>query len=300
MCQTLRMLSGSVVVIFLSVMIFAQGETGKRRGRELPQTDDRASARRLIHENHFNIEVLTRGSVREKYAARGKIYVEASEGEEYALRLSNPLPVRVAVALSVDGLNTIDARRTSAREASKWVIPPYASITVSGWQMSSTRARRFYFTNERDSYANRMGRPTDIGVITAIFFREQHGRAEIVPVRPHEARPDDGIRSGEARRSGQSDPSPTARAESHSGRAASPALSDDYAATGIGRAVNNDVWSVEMKLERSPAAEMTLRYEYRDALVRLGVVPRPYPQLDSLRRRERARGFADHSFCPEP
>jgi hypothetical protein len=45
--------------------------------------------------------------------------VDAVPGADYELRLANPLPVRVAVALSVDGLNTVDARQSDARDASK-------------------------------------------------------------------------------------------------------------------------------------------------------------------------------------
>jgi hypothetical protein len=249
---------------------------------------------------------LAGGTARDQHPARGRVYVEAVEGEEYALRLSNPLPVRVAVALSVDGLNTIDARRTTARDASKWVIPPYGSITVSGWQMSSTRARRFYFTNERDSYANRIGRPSDTGVIAAVFFRERRNRSDIyLPPRSHESQPGNTDRSESKRRTpGDAPPAAATSAQrgSASGRVIqSPEADDEYAATGIGRSVTNDVWSVQMDLEPSPAAEITLRYEFRDALVRLGVLPRNYPpQPDPLRRRERARGFEDRQFSPEP
>ena len=57
---------------------------------------------------------------------------------------------------------------------------------------------------------------------------------------------------------------------------------------------------VNLDLERDPAAEVTIRYEYRAALVRLGVLPRHYDQPDPLRRRERARGFEDPRFSPEP
>src|SRR5438128_867248 len=120
----------------------------------------------------FALEVLVGGRPLEPYSTGGWRYVEAVEGAEYQLRVTNPLPERVAVALSVDGLNTIDARRTSAWEASKWVIEPYGTVRISGWQMSSTRARRFYFTTERDSYAARLGRTSDLGVITAVFYRE--------------------------------------------------------------------------------------------------------------------------------
>ena len=62
----------------------------------------------------FNVEILVNGRRLDEYHARGRSYEEAIEGAEYEVRLRNPLPYRVAVALSVDGLNTIDARRTSA------------------------------------------------------------------------------------------------------------------------------------------------------------------------------------------
>lgn len=292
-------------VVALSVIVLAQGRGSG--GRTDGQAQGRMIERRPIPAPRFGVEVLTGGGAREKYPARGRIYVEAIEGEEYALRLSNPLPVRVAVALSVDGLNTIDARRTTARDASKWVIPPYGSITVSGWQMSSTRARRFYFTNERDSYANRIGRATDLGVITAVFFRERRERTEIVPPprspRPLESDTRDGERRSDAKRNEQSR-APSASAESgasNRGRIIAPDKDDEYAATGIGRSVGNDVWRVEMDLESQPVADVTIRYEFRDALVRLGVLPRTYPpRPDPLRRRERSRGFEDGSFSPEP
>lgn len=305
MRKLLMALSGGVVIVTLSVIVLAQGRGSVRAGQTDGRAQGRMIERRPIYQPRFGVEVLAGGGAREKYPARGRIYVEAVEGEEYAIRLSNPLPVRVAVALSVDGLNTIDARRTTARDASKWVIPPYGSITVSGWQMSSTRARRFYFTNERDSYANRIGRANDLGVITAVFFRERRERTEIVPPpspRPLESDARDGERS-EAKRKAQGN-APSASAEggaSNRGRVIAPDKDDEYAATGIGRSVGNDVWRVEMDLESQPVADKTIRYEFRDALVRLGVLPRTFPpHPDPLRRRERSRGFEDGSFSPEP
>ena len=70
-----------------------------------------------------------------------------------ALALSAP-PARAdfkggTIALSVDGLNSIDAKTTSAREASKWILGPYESITIDGWQTSSSTARRFFFATEK-------------------------------------------------------------------------------------------------------------------------------------------------------
>jgi len=295
------LMGGALITATLGVIVSAQdNRVDGGGGRPKAQVYER---RRPIREYGFGVEVLAGGSTRAKYPARGRVYVEAVEGEEYALRLYNPLPERVAVALSVDGLNTIDARRTTARDASKWVIPPYGSISISGWQMSSTRARRFYFTNEQDSYANKLGRPSDMGVITAVFFRERREHAEIIqPPRPLESQPRDNERSESKRSKQQRSDAPAASANkgSASGRVMAPEANDEYAATGIGRSVTNDVWRVQMDLESQPAAEVTIRYEFRDALVRLGVLPRSYPQPDPLRRRERSRGFEDGSFSPEP
>jgi len=247
----------------------------------------------------FAVEILIDGVPQEKYPGRGKVYVEAVKGVEYALRIRNPLSVRVAVALSVDGLNTIDAKRTTATKASKWVIPPHGSITVGGWQMSSNRARRFYFTSEPDSYAAKLGRPSDIGMISAVFFREQSRITEIVP--PPYSRRDSGTRSETERHAERPSASADGAAKSGSSRERAIAPEDDYAATGIGRSVDNSVYLVNLNLESRPIATMNVRYEYRPELVRLGVLTRPsYPEPDPLRRRELASGFKNPTFCPEP
>ena len=250
----------------------------------------------------FEVEVLVGGSPLEVLYGRGRGYVEAREGEEYDLLLRNPLPVRVAVALSVDGLNTIDARRTSAWDASKWVIEPYGTIRITGWQMSSRRARRFYFTTERDSYAARLGRTSDLGLITAVFYREAVTRPyPVTPPRYEDERVGPRERSEQPKESRAPESSAgSASRSARGGVVAARRRDDDYAATGIGRSVENDVEWIHMNLERTPAAEFTVRYEYRDALIRLGVLPRLWRDDGALRRRERARGFEEPGYCPEP
>jgi hypothetical protein len=248
----------------------------------------------------FGVEVLAGGGPLEVIYGRGRRYVEAREGEEYELLVRNPLPVRVAVALSVDGLNTIDARRTSAWEASKWVIEPYGSVRISGWQMSSSRARRFYFTTERDSYAARLGRASDLGVITAVFFRESTPRPHPVTPPPYNE-PQPRERSGEGKDNEMRAESGERRSRGGAASKQSPRADDEgYAATGIGRSVGHSVEWIQMPLERAPAGEVTVRYEYRDALVRLGLLPRPRRDEGGLRRRERARGFEEPRYSPEP
>ncbi|HEV2705437.1 MAG TPA: hypothetical protein VGV59_05905 [Pyrinomonadaceae bacterium] len=261
------------------------------------------SWRRLppVWEAGFELDVLARGVRLEELAARGRIYVEALEGEEYELRVRNPLPVRVAVALSVDGLNTIDARRSSSWDASKWVLEPYQTIRVTGWQMSTQRARKFYFTTERDSYAARMGRTSDLGVITAVFYREATPTPQpVTPPHPYPMPEPRSERRGDSEMKADASGEASRKQRDAGATAMRAPRDDDYAATGIGRSVENHVRWVNMNLERRPAAEVTIRYEYRPALVRLGVLPRPRADENALRRRERARGFEDPRFCPEP
>jgi hypothetical protein len=49
--------------------------------------------------NGFSLQVLLDGSARDEYWARGTVYVEAVRGRPYVLRITNPLPRRVAVAV---------------------------------------------------------------------------------------------------------------------------------------------------------------------------------------------------------
>lgn len=248
----------------------------------------------------FEIEVLVGGRPVEQYWARGRRYIEALKGTEYELRIRNPLGVRVAVALSVDGMNTIDARRSSAWDASKWVIEPYQTITIRGWQMSSARARRFYFTSEKDSYGAKLGQTANLGIISAVFFRERSAVTVVPP--PRSTYEDGGGRSDESKERAPSSSAGTSANSARQKRAdVYPSPDDEAAATGIGRNVRNDVRWVNLNLDSRPTGEVSIRYEYRDALVRLGIVPRPYPiYRDPVDRRERSTGFEDRRYSPEP
>ena len=197
----------------------------------------------------FEVDVLVDGRPLPEYFSHSQLYVEASRGAEYEVRLRNPTGDRVAVALLIDGLNTIDASCTSAWDASKWVIGPYETITISGWQMNSAQARKFYFTTERDSYAAKRGSTADIGLISAVFYRER--RRVIMPVTP-------------PRPSSRDDMESSAAAGQSQSRAPSAKMRSEDAATGIGRSIRNDVDYVDMDLESRPAAQVTIRYEYCD------------------------------------
>ena len=238
-------------------------------------------------QNSFRVEALVDGFPAPEYAAHGATYIEALKGKEYEIRLTNPLGVRVAVALAVDGLNSIDARHTDARSAQKWVLDPYETITIRGWQTNEKHARRFFFTTEENSYGQWLGQTENLGVITAAFFRERP-RHWVRPVTPKTPLAEGSAGAGRNRDSA----GPAAKS--------APQPADEYAATGIGDQISHPVTRVHMDLEEHPAAVVTLRYEFRPGLIALGVLPQPWPVTDPLRRREHARGFRDTGFCPDP
>lgn len=230
----------------------------------------------------YSMEVLVDGRPLPVYAANGVSYVEALAGREYAIRLSNRTGARVAVALAVDGLNSIDAKHTSAREARKWILGPWETVTLPGWQTASGTARRFVFTTEARSYGAWLGRTSDLGIVSAAFFRER-----VPPPVAYDRQEPQGSLEGAG------DGAAERRAQS------APMAKEELAATGIGRQVDHRVVQVEFDAEDTPASVVSLRYEYHDALVRLGVLP-PRCDGDALARRERARGFSDEGFAPDP
>lgn len=236
-----------------------------------------------------NVEIIVNGVAQPRFEHDGRLYVEAVKGREYAIRLRNPYPVRVGVALSVDGLNTIDARRTTAAGARKWVLDPYEIVTISGWQTSRSEARRFEFTTEEKSYGQALGSIENLGVISAVFFKER--TAPISRERDTYA----GRRQAPAPEPASPQAAPADRAAASAAPEKSRA-DEEYAATGMGRRTDHAVTQVWLDLEARPSLNVDIRYEFRPQLVRLGILPAERRE-DPLGRRERAHGF-DGGFAP--
>lgn len=223
------------------------------------------------------MSVTVDGSERPGYHHRGGVYIEALRGRDYTIRLTNPTAERVAIALSVDGLNSIDARHTSARGAAKWVLGPWESTEISGWQVDGSTARRFVFTGEKGSYGALIGQTDNLGIIEAVVFRERRRQAFL------EQEFQGGVEA------------PAAAGVAQKDAAARNKLSDDLAATGMGDRTRHEVHSVHLDLEPDPIATVRLRYEFRPQLVRMGILPAGRSPIE---RRERASGF--ERYCPQP
>jgi hypothetical protein len=252
----------------------------------------------------YGLSVVINGSAVTEYGARGRIYVEALKGQNFTLRLSNPTGERVAVALSVDGRNVVDARHTSAFKATKWILEPWQTLEIPGWQISGETSRRFFFTETSRSYAKWLGDTSNVGTIEAVFFREKRRRVPqpVAGAEKDEARNADRERASAmdapASEQAQARPAPPAEPQASSRdkmQVQGGAAADSYAATGIGESSSFPVTWVDFQEDPTPAATIALRYEFRPELVRLGVLSND----GDLWSREKAQGF-DRKYAPSP
>ena len=260
----------------------------------------------------FELSVLVDGCPAAEYPFRDRTYIEASRGKNFSLRLHNPTNERVAVALSVDGLNVVDAKHATALQATKWVLAPGQTVEIPGWQVSGENARRFFFTDTGRSYAKWIGDTRNVGTIEAVFFREKRRAPQPVAQEPlgrlreETAVPEGGapggvvggVPGGSSGDSVKSAPSAKLLAEAPASEGvARPSASeaDRFAATGIGERTRFPVQWIRFDEDPVPAASISLRYEYRRELVRLGVLSGE----GDLHARDRGRGF-EHPYAPEP
>ncbi len=203
------------------------------------------------------------------YRHHGRRYVEGQPGNEYAIRIRNCSGQRLLAVLSVDGVNAVTGD-TASPEQSGYVIEPGGYVTVHGWRKDLTRTAAFYFSDPGDSYAARTGRPHDLGVIGVALFRER-------PVERQGwlSRDDRRQAASPSREKAESDAAGKAvdsRAEATN--AAAPATRQPSLGTGHGRGEYSPVEQVAFeRASARPDEVVSIRYERRESLVAMGVVP---------------------------
>lgn len=179
----------------------------------------------------------------------GKPFVYASPNEKYSITIYNPLPIRVACNLTIDGLSSITGSPVNVTGGSKWVIQPNSSITISGWQVSNDNARRFYFTSKANSYAkwrsNAWGKDLSVncGVIGAAFFWSQ---AELNEYYRSIYRPEPIVYDDESPKCGASRPCPDYKRRDKSCESAK----ENNAGTGMGERYGNSVTRIYFNYDR--------------------------------------------------
>lgn len=244
----------------------------------------------------------------------GRFYLEARRGARYAVHVTNRSGRRVGVVLAVDGLNAISGEMEpaavggpAARPGRMYVLDPWADVTVRGWRTSLDEVRRFTFVDEERSYAARsdkanrkMGwievrvyRERDVPVwrrpwTPEIDSRRERERGDAPPTGSSQA--PESSRDKAATAPPAAEAAPGARAQAEESRPTFGERSGAFPGTGWGAREDDPVTVVRFDAEPYAADTVSLRYEYRAALVRLGVLPSRLDDRDRLAERDEARG----------
>jgi hypothetical protein len=202
-----------------------------------------------------------------------KKHLEARRGEHYGICIRNRTPGRIGVVIAVDGRNIISGRKSDLKSSeAMYIVDGYGYGEYDGWRTSGDRVHRFYFTDVPDSYAVRtFGDSTAMGVIAVAVFREkewQHyeqQRRDYTPAAPSAERPAPGKME---------------------------AFEDEGAGTGFGDERYSPAIRVAFEPEKQPIQKTLIKYEWREALCRRGIL--------DCRLEARNRLWDEDEYAPFP
>jgi hypothetical protein len=132
-----------------------------------------------------NISVIDRSTGRSLpvYRYRGEYWVAGNPGSKYSIAVNNRLGERVLAVMSVDGVNVLNGE-TASIDQTGYVFNRYQRYEVAGWRKSDREIAAFTFVASPRSYAERTGRPDNVGTIGVALFREKYEPPRYVEPHP--------------------------------------------------------------------------------------------------------------------
>jgi hypothetical protein len=225
------------------------------------------------------------------YRHQGRHYVVGHPGNEYQVRVRNRTGADILAVVSVDGVNAVSGE-TASWDQTGYVLGPRQAFDIKGWRKSLARVAAFFFTEHRNSYAARTGRPDNVGVIgVAVFQRKAEPEARLSRPLPRHQPAESGPRddlpypgsadpwSGAGTGAAQYEESAAGARDAAPGQSTrkSPSLG-----TGHGRSVNSRVTTTAFeRATESPEEVIVIHYDTHANLVALGVIRSPRLALPS-------------------
>jgi hypothetical protein len=236
-----------------------------------------------------DVQVIDRetGSVLPMYRSHGEYWVAGKPGARYSIVIQNHRGERLLAVTSVDGVNVISGE-TGAWGQGGYVFSPGERYEIAGWRKSNSEIADFNFTAASNSYAQRTGRPANIGVIGVALFLERPApaaRIEYYDPRSRNSSSSKDEAMGSAATDAARAPPPLASnsaaappyasapqlAEIKPQRSAAPA---EKLGTGHGAREYSYVQDTTFdRLSSTPNEVIKIRYDSYDNLVAMGVVP---------------------------
>ena len=234
-----------------------------------------------------DVQIMDRetGAILTAHRHGGDYWVAGRPGGRYSISVRNQRGERLLAVTSVDGINVISGD-TGAWNQSGYVFGPGESYEIAGWRKSDQEIAAFEFTAAPQSYAERTGRPANVGVIGVALFLERP-QPRLPP--PDYAGGSDDSSTLDARRAAV----PPADAPSMKAEAAQGSLTgrsrEMKLGTGHGERETSVVQSTQFeRISETPDEIVRIRYDSFDNLVAMGIVrsdrhhplqpvPNPFP-----------------------
>lgn len=236
----------------------------------------------------------TNGATLPVYFHAGQHWIAGQPGAKYAISVCNKLGERLLAVTSVDGINVLSGAEAAWGQTG-YVFGNHACYEITGWRKSDRDVAAFEFSASGDSYAALTGRPRELGVIGVALFRERRPEPVIAPPVFQSRANTDSIKESRAGSSPSAPAAPAPATQNESARkSAERSLSADSAlsapaampapiaklGTAHGQREESVVSHTEFqRAQVRPNEVIQIRYESHDALVALGVIPKPMRRL---------------------
>ena len=233
------------------------------------------------------------------YFARGEYWVAGSPGAKYSVSVANSSGSRMLAVMSVDGVNVLNGENAGIEQAG-YVFNAYQRYDVAGWRKSNSEIAAFEFVASPASYAERTGRPANVGVIGVALFKERVYQPPVSATVTPPPRPNPYTYPNPSYESRKSLPYGYAGSDSgfNPGSASAPSARSAPAqsgefheklGTGHGEREYSQVSNTSFdRAQSSPNATISIRYDSRENLLAMGVIqeprfgghrrPRPFPE----------------------
>jgi hypothetical protein len=257
------MVRKAILVILFVVLVIPAAACGHGAGHETGH---------MARWNDVDVRIVSDGgSEFAKYRTHTRVprdgkyfYVEAVKGDRYSIQVTNRSDRRIGLVIAVDGRNIVSGKKSDlARNERMYVIGPYETNTFEGWRTGMDRTNRFYFTEQSDSYAEKVfADASAMGTIALAVYREK--LPEVTQFK------DTPMRMKEA----PSAAAPRAAGESGSADRAE-AKTSEQAGTGFGETTHSPARVVEFEPERTVVEKIVMKYEWRSELCKKGIISGP-------------------------
>jgi hypothetical protein len=234
------------------------------------------------------------GAVLSPHYYRGEYWVAGSPGARYAIEIRNRIGERLLAVTSVDGVNVVSGA-TAGWDQTGYVFSPGEHYQITGWRKSNAEIAAFTFTESPHSYAERTGRPANVGVIGVAIFRERAAppvqAAPLIGQSPSRPEAPRAFESDSAPQSDAAAKAPSERGSNSAAAAEGKVAPSNLASvipapklgTGHGEREYSYVNHTEFsRMQSQPNEVIRIRYDSLDNLFAMGIIKRPRPAAPSI------------------